>query len=153
VALPPGTREVLLVDARRGHHQAVGPTAGLFAEALADYVAVTAIPASELPGPGHRNPTSAPSVAGESVVVLVGSLAAGSPGLAAAQAARSIPGAVCINTGVAAAPEPPLPTLNCFGSSRATALAVARILCGTVAGPGAGRVRGTPGDRHAGGTG
>jgi hypothetical protein len=85
----------------------------------------------------------------ESVVVLVGSLAAGSHGLAVAQSARSIPGAVCINTGVTAPPEPPLPTLNCFGSSRATALAAARILCGTVGGAGAGQVRGNPGDHSA----
>ena len=149
VALPPGTRGVLLVDARRGHNQAAGRTADLFAAALADYVAVATMPASDLPGPGRGHPTHAAPARGESVVVLVGSLAAGSHGLAAAQSARSIPGAVCINTGVTAPPDPPLPTLNCFGSSRATAQAAARILCGTVAGASTGRGRGDPGDQPA----
>ncbi|BCW66121.1 hydrolase [Arthrobacter sp. NicSoilB4] len=129
VALPPGTTGVLLVDARRGHNQAAGRTADLFAAGLADYVAVERLPASDLPGAGRRHPNHGTPAPGKPVVVLVGSLAAGSPGLAAAEAARDIPGAVCINTGVAVVPDPPLPTLNCFGSSRATARAVARILC------------------------
>lgn len=129
VVLPPGTRKVLLVDARRGHHQAAGRTSNLFAAALADYVTVAPLPASDLPSAGHRHAHHVPPAQGESVVVLVGSLAAGSPGLAAAEAARAVPGAVCINTGVAVPPDPPLPTLNCFGSSRATAQAAARILC------------------------
>lgn len=128
VALPPGTSTVLLIDARRGHNQAAGRTADLFAAALADYVTVTPLPASDLPGAGRQAGHHTPAQ-GESIVVLVGSLAAGSPGLAAAEAARASPGAVCINTGVAAQPDPPLPTLNCFGSSRATAQAAARILC------------------------
>ncbi|MEO3932377.1 glycoside hydrolase family 3 N-terminal domain-containing protein [Micrococcaceae bacterium Sec7.4] len=133
VVLPPGTRKVLLVDARRGQNQAAGRTSDLFAAALADYVTVAPLPASDLPGAGRRHTHHDTPAHGESVVVLVGGLAAGSPGLAAAGAARAIPGAVCINTGVAAPPDPPLPTLNCFGSSRATAQAVARILC--AAGP------------------
>jgi len=147
VALPPGTNRVLLVDARRGHNQAAGRTSDLFAAALADYVTVVPRPASDLPGAGGRHTHHVPPAQGESVVVLAGSLAAGSPGLAAAEAARAIPGAVCINTGVAAPPDPPLPTLNCFGTSRATAQAVARILCGAVGEASAGR--GNPGDQPA----
>ena len=124
-ALPARTRDVLLVDARPGNHQAAGRTADLFAAALSEYVRVTPLPASALPGctPGP----------GRAVVVLVGSLEAGSPGLAAALAARSVPGAVCINTGISEAGSPPLPTVNCFGYSRATADAVARILCADLA--------------------
>lgn len=134
VALPPGTTDVLLVDARRGHNQAAGRTADLFAAGLADYVAVEPLPASDLPGADRGHPHHDTHARRTSVVVLVGSLAAGSPGLAAAEAARDIPGAVCINTGVAAPKDPPLPTLNCFGSSRATVLAVARILCAPLPG-------------------
>jgi beta-N-acetylhexosaminidase len=124
VGLPPQTRDVLLVDARRGHHQAAGPAADLFAAALSEYLPVTTAPVTSPPAP----PAPAPR-AGQSVVVLVGNLAEGSAGLAAAQAIRTVPGAVCVNTGISAADVPPLPTINCFGYSRATARAVARLLC------------------------
>ncbi|MEC5181435.1 hypothetical protein [Arthrobacter sp. CG_A4] len=119
---------MLLVDARGGHHQAAGRTPDFFAAALAEFVAVTRLPASALHRIDDQTAVPAGDAPGRAVVVLVGSLAEASPGLAAAEAAQAMPGAVCINTGISGSVDPPLPTVNCFGYSRVTTRAVALIL-------------------------
>ncbi len=133
--LPSGTTAVDVVDLRTGHNMAAGAGENFFAVALADGLSVRAVAAHELRDGINR--TEPANGSGNPCVVLVDALL--DPGQSAplADLARLLPDAICINAGLAdgyqpasAETPPSLPTINCYGSSRVSARAVARLLMG-----------------------
>ncbi|MCY0904861.1 glycoside hydrolase family 3 N-terminal domain-containing protein [Arthrobacter sp. H14-L1] len=133
--LPAGTTAVDVVDLRTGHNMAAGAGENLFAVALADGLSVRAVPADQLREETMR--TGPPTGPGEPCIVFVDALLDPAQSGPLADLARLVPDAICINAGLAdsrqaagAETPSPLPTINCFGSSRVSARAVARLLMG-----------------------
>ncbi|HEV7167351.1 MAG TPA: N-acetylmuramic acid 6-phosphate etherase [Micrococcaceae bacterium] len=128
--LPAGTGSVVVLDARTDTNMAAGPAVNYFAAALAQDMAVRTVTPAELSAePSSQHAADAP----EGLLVLVDSLADPRQWDAMQAVARTTPSAVCINAGLGTHSldlpgVPPLTIINCYGSSRVTARAVASIL-------------------------
>ncbi|WP_434617966.1 glycoside hydrolase family 3 N-terminal domain-containing protein [Arthrobacter sp. A5] len=130
--LPSGVSAVDVVDLRTAHNMAAGATENFFAAALAERLTVRTLSLQELVAdkeavqvpPGLDSPSPRPCV-----VVLDALLDRGqAAGLA--ELIDVVPDAIAINAGLATPlpVAPPMPIINCFGSSRVSARAVARLL-------------------------
>ncbi|MBW4095049.1 MAG: glycoside hydrolase family 3 protein [Acidobacteria bacterium] len=129
VELPASVRHILLVDGRAGHNNAAGRTADFLAAALREArptLQVESLPVASLDAT-HPAATRASSEA--ACVVVVDALNPGSAGARAAETVLGIfPDALAVNVGVSEPENPPLPCINSFGYSRASAAAVAQVL-------------------------
>ncbi|RAN76391.1 hypothetical protein B5P43_22515 [Bacillus sp. SRB_336] len=123
---------VTLVDARTGHNMAAGPTDNFLATALLDGHAVCVPDLSLLSAEHLSDLVSAAASQGETVLVLVDSLASPDQQATLAAVAAVAPQALCINAGLApgdgTATGTALTTIHCHGFSRVSAEAVVRLL-------------------------
>ena len=138
--LPEGIRVVNFIDARTETNMAAGLVANYFAAGLsADLAAIHASVTETTLAEAMVTEASTAGVSGTersgAVLVLVDSLTDPRQWEALQSIARTCPDAICINAGLgthslALEFPPPLTTINCYGSSQATARAVAAILTG-----------------------
>jgi beta-N-acetylhexosaminidase len=123
---------VTLVDARTGHNMAAGPTDNFLATALLEGHPVCVPDLSLLSAEHLSDLVSAAASQGETVLVLVDSLASPDQQATLAAVAAVAPRALCINAGLApeggAATGTALTTIHCHGFSRVSAEAVVRLL-------------------------
>jgi hypothetical protein len=131
VRFPSTITLALVIDGRGGHNMAAGQAPDFFASALREEwpgTRVLSLAAGDLDAthPAATHPTSSTEC-----VVVVNSLAEGSGGRRRAEAVLAIfPDAICIHTGVPDTEDPPMPTINTFGYSAASARAAVRLLAG-----------------------
>ncbi len=130
--LPPGSTVVDVVDLRSVPNMAAGATDNFFAAALAEHLTVRTLSLHDLRAELEAvqdPPRLDAESAGPCVVILDAML---DPGQRAglAELFDLVPDAIGINAGLATSPpvRPPLPIINCYGSSRVSARAVARLL-------------------------
>ncbi|MBG0739742.1 glycoside hydrolase family 3 protein [Paeniglutamicibacter antarcticus] len=133
--LPAGSTDIDVVDLRLGHNMAAGASGNFFAVALAEVLSVRTVTVQELRDGIKR--IKAGTWSGNPCVVLIDALRDPCQRSPLADLAGLVPEAICINAGLAdsyqpagAGTPPPLPTINCYGSSRVSARAVVRLLMG-----------------------